>query len=73
MEIAGCALVHDPTCETYRIQQTILAKLKIWREWNDQRDELVRDAVVAGVPKRKIYEITGLARTTIDAITRADG
>jgi hypothetical protein len=39
-----------------------------WAENNARRDELVRDAVAAGVAWREIQEITGLARSTISRI-----
>lgn len=32
------------------------------------RDERVRTAVAAGVSKNRVYQLTGIARTTIDRI-----
>lgn len=40
------------------------------RESDEARGPLVRDAHAAGVSKQEIYEITGLARTTINGILR---
>lgn len=37
------------------------------------RDARVRAAVAAGVPKRRVHELTGLGRMTIDRILTADG
>ncbi|HEV3381648.1 MAG TPA: hypothetical protein VG142_11790 [Trebonia sp.] len=38
-----------------------------------RRDEVVRAAVEAGLSKSEISRITGIARTTVDRITGADG
>jgi hypothetical protein len=72
MQIVDGVLAHDPGCETYRLQETIRNRLKILREWLDQRDGLVCDAVAAGITKQEVHQISGLARTTIDAITKSD-
>lgn len=42
--------------------------LHSWARNNDLRDRLVRTAHTLGVSKNRIYEITGLARTTVDRI-----
>jgi hypothetical protein len=39
--------------------------LKAWADNNAKRDELIREAVAAGVPIRRIHAITGIARTTV--------
>ncbi len=39
--------------------------LKAWADNNARRDELIREAVAAGVPVRRIHAITGIARTTV--------
>jgi len=39
--------------------------LKAWADNNARRDELIREAVAAGVPIRRIHAITGIARTTV--------
>ena len=40
-------------------------KLRRWADMNASRDEVVREAVRAGVTIRQIQEITGIGRTTI--------
>ena len=45
-------------------------RLAAWRAVHDQRDELVRSALAAGLEKMEIHQITGIARTTIDRIER---
>ena len=37
------------------------------------RDARVRVAVAAGVPKRRVHELTGIGRMTIDRILTTDG
>lgn len=39
-----------------------------WARNNAERDQLVRAAAAAGLPKTEIYALTGIARTTIDRI-----
>ena len=46
------------------------AALRAWARSNARRDELVREAVAAGVPVAQVARITGLARTTIMRIVR---
>lgn len=36
-----------------------------------RRDQVVRDAVAAGVSKSEVHRLTGIARTTIDRIVDA--
>lgn len=43
-------------------------ELTKWALSYAKRDFLVREAYAAGVPKIRIYVITGIARTTIDRI-----
>ena len=50
---------------TYTEAVHLLAK---WAEWAALRDQLVRDAYAARVTKTEIHKLTGLARTTVDAI-----
>lgn len=38
------------------------------RESDETRDGLVRGAVAAGISKHRVHLLTGIARTTIDAI-----
>jgi transposase len=40
-------------------------KLRRWADTNASRDEVVREAVRAGVTIRQIQEITGISRATI--------
>ncbi|HUZ38366.1 MAG TPA: hypothetical protein VMV17_18740 [Streptosporangiaceae bacterium] len=40
-------------------------KLRRWADMNASRDEVVREAVRAGVTIRQIQEITGIGRTAI--------
>ena len=46
--------------------------LTVWRDVVAgaavKRDQLVREASEAGIGKKRIHEITGIARTTIDRI-----
>lgn len=43
--------------------------LREWARVSADRDRRVLDAISSGVPKARISELTGLARTTIDRIT----
>lgn len=47
------------------MNQPIMERLHGWR---NARDQLVIDAINAGISVRKIHLITGIARTTIDRI-----
>jgi hypothetical protein len=40
-------------------------RLRHWAEVNAMRDEVVREAVAAGVSIREIQQITGITRTNI--------
>ena len=50
------------------------ARLTEWAMWradvNRERDESVRAALASGVSKKRIYELTGIARTTLDRIEK---
>lgn len=48
------------------------ARLTAWAEANAQRDQVVRAALAAGVSKIRIHAITGIARSTINAIAKRD-
>jgi hypothetical protein len=62
---------------TSRYSRLKLEKLeaeRILAEWalcHADRDKVVRLAHQAGISKHRIYEVTGIARTTIDRIVRA--
>ena len=43
--------------------------LQNWAGAHRKRDDLIRLAVAAGVDKRRIQQITGVAKTTITRIT----
>lgn len=43
-------------------------RLAGWAVLRDQRDQLVRDALAAGVTKSRVQQITGISRSTIDRI-----
>jgi hypothetical protein len=43
------------------------------RELDSTRDDLVRAALAAGTSKHRIHVLTGIARTTIDAIVKKAG
>lgn len=43
-----------------------------WAENNAKRDDLVRQALAAGMSKRRVHVITGITRTTIDRIAAND-
>lgn len=45
-------------------------ELADWADGNAKRDGLVRRAIAAGISKRRVHVITGIARTTIDRICR---
>lgn len=62
---------HDAACHTQRLQETFKAKLSVLGTWLYERDDLVRGAVSAGVPKMEIFRRTGIARSTIDRILRS--
>lgn len=57
---------------TRRRLLTALA-LAHWRTSQESRDSLVIGAYRAGVTKKKIHELSGLSRSTIDAILRNEG
>jgi hypothetical protein len=42
--------------------------LRRWAETNARRDEIVREAVAAGVSIHQVQEITGISRATIIGI-----
>lgn len=44
-----------------------------WGWWAAERDRVVLTALRSRVSKRRIAELTGLARTTIDAIESRNG
>lgn len=46
--------------------------LSEWVIVTRDRDNRVRAAVAAGLSKHRVYQITGVARTTIDKILAAD-
>jgi hypothetical protein len=46
--------------------------LRWWATANQQRDELIRLAVAAGVDTGRIQQITGVARATITRITQGE-
>lgn len=48
-------------------------RLAKWAACVAERDELVRGAFAAGIPKHRIHTLTGIARTTIDRILAAGG
>lgn len=48
------------------------AKLIAWAEAYRERDEVIRDAVAAGVSRRQVTKLTGIARTTIDRILSSE-
>jgi len=54
--------------EKQRIRHDAAERLKAWADLNAQRDRLIRYAIVAGVSRREIVRLTGVARTTIDRI-----
>jgi hypothetical protein len=43
-------------------------ELAAWAAANEYRDEIIRNAYRAGVPKARIHAMTGVARTTIDRV-----
>lgn len=43
-------------------------QLILWALCQNHRDELIRQALRAGVTKHRIFRLTGIARTTIDRI-----
>ncbi|MFE1784226.1 hypothetical protein ACFW9F_16990, partial [Streptomyces sp. NPDC059506] len=44
-----------------------------WAALHRRRDDIVREAFDAGVPKTRIHELTGLSRSTIDRLLRREG
>jgi len=48
------------------------AALTAWAAGNAKRDQVICDAVDAGISVNRIHQITGVARTTIDRILRAE-
>lgn len=42
--------------------------LIMWTQHQKKRDELIIDAIEAGITKHRIHIITGIARSTIDRI-----
>jgi hypothetical protein len=59
--------------ETTESQGALRSRLRQWgyqrRRLEHGRDELVRNALEAGIIKEEIHALTGLGRTTIDRIT----
>ena len=48
---------------------TLRSELNRWRDNNAQRDQIVLDALAAGITCREIRERTGLSRGTISSIS----
>lgn len=56
----------------WREQHAAEIALADWAEQNKRRDDLVRQAIQAGVSKHRVHVLTGIARTTIDRIVSGE-
>lgn len=58
-------------------RESLRAALRAWgkrrRAQDEKRDLLVLAALKAGISKEEIHQSTGLGRTTIDRIEKAEG
>lgn len=65
--------VSTPESDLQLIENGLIRWAEDRRELELTRDEIVRYAVAAGISKHRVHVLTGIARTTIDKITRASG
>ena len=62
----GCTIV-DMRGNPRTVQKRTLRR---WRENYDKRDDVIRAAYYAGLSKMEIHKLTGISRTTIDAVLK---
>lgn len=68
-ELAELGGVNGLRGAVARAEQPLVEWAAVYR----RRDDVICAAYVAGVPKRRIWRITGIARTTIDSILTKGG
>lgn len=56
--------------ELFAEEKAARRELAKWAKNNARRDEVVRNAIAAGVDWRSVTDITGIARSTISRIIR---
>jgi hypothetical protein len=50
----------------------VVERIKAGRKLLDERDDLIRQHIAAGVPRKALMEATGLSRPQLDTIRRGE-
>ena len=58
--------------ERERLEESLTGWASDMQRLTEQRDRLVTHARDLGIPKQRIHQLSGIARTTIDRIVQSD-
>jgi hypothetical protein len=70
---AWCMMSYMPTTQLPTRTREQIARLCEFATWMERRDIIVLEAYWDGVNKFTIHKLTGISRTTIDAIIKRAG
>jgi hypothetical protein len=66
-----CYVQDDPRRQAF--EQALRRWAEQRRESDETRDELLLAAIAAGISKHRVHVLTGIARTTINAVIQKNG